>query len=69
VSLSGQSITFDFSGEAKEVATPSLAVQEAINIAEMTDAAAEFGKLVITITFGIKARVNAANETPKPEAL
>jgi hypothetical protein len=69
VSLSGQSITQDFCMESKTAATPSLAIQEAINYAEIAAAAAEFGKLGVNIAYGIKARVNAINETPKLEAL
>ncbi|MDR2663470.1 MAG: hypothetical protein LBC31_10790 [Treponema sp.] len=69
VSLSGLSITNTFSNRENYSATPSLAIQEAVNIFEMSAAAAEFGKLGINIAYGIKARVNAAAEEPELEAL
>jgi hypothetical protein len=69
VSISGQTISQIASQEDKNLATPSLAIQEGINVMEMAITAAEFGKLGVNIAFGIKARVNAANEESKLEAL
>jgi hypothetical protein len=69
LSLSAQSITQVTSAEEKQVSTPTLAVQEAVNVVEMGILAAEFGKLGINIAYGIKARVNAAAKEAKLEAL
>ncbi|MDR1247994.1 MAG: hypothetical protein LBK63_01710 [Treponema sp.] len=69
VSISGQYLVSMFSQNKEAVATPSLAVQEAINIGEMIAFTAELGKLGVNIVSGITARVNAAEEKPKLEAL
>jgi hypothetical protein len=69
VSISGQYFDTVFSQEEKAVATPSLAIQEAINIFELAAVAAELGKWGVDVAYGIKARVNAAAEKPELEAL
>lgn len=69
LSLSGQTISQTVAVEEKEVATPSLAVQEAIHTAELVFTAAEFGKVAVNIAYGGYARDRAAAEKPKLEAL
>jgi hypothetical protein len=69
VSLSGTNFTLAVPAQETVVSTPSLAVQEAINVVEMAVTAADLGKTGVNIAYGIKARVNAAAEKPKLEAL
>lgn len=69
LSLSAQSISDLSSIEEKSVATPSLAVQEAVYWVEVAATAAKLGKWGVNLAYGIKARVNAAAKEPELEAL
>jgi hypothetical protein len=69
VVISGAKVTQPAAEDMVEVATPSLAVQEASNVVDLLVTGAELGILGVNIAYGIKARVNAANEKPELEEL
>jgi hypothetical protein len=66
VSIYGSTIKSIFSGEDKEAATPSLAIQEAIYDIQLGASAAEFAGWAVQFGFNIKAKVDAAKNLRKP---
>jgi hypothetical protein len=69
MSLSGQSVKLDISESADQIATPSLAIQEAIHTTELLLILPTFTKTTVNIVYGIKARVEAAKGSSELEAL
>jgi hypothetical protein len=69
VTVSGASWMNTAPNNGEEVNTPSLVVQEVANGIEIGIVAGELGSQIVNLTFGIKARVNAADDTPELEDL
>jgi hypothetical protein len=69
INLSAQSIANSSLVENKDVATPSLSTMEAVYTGKLVATAVELGKWGVNLAYGIKARVDSAEEKPKLEAL